>query len=113
MKPASLAGHLKLSKIIYLYDSNNISIDGSTDLAFTDDTKARFEAYGWDVQVVDGHDHDAVEKAIRQAQTTDTPSLIECRTHIGYGSPNKQDSASSHGSPLGEEGDSPHQRKTG
>ncbi|MDX1591341.1 MAG: transketolase, partial [Balneolaceae bacterium] len=60
---ASLAGHLKLSKIIYLYDSNNISIDGSTDLAFTDDTKARFEAYGWDVQVVDGHDHDAVDKA--------------------------------------------------
>jgi transketolase len=100
---ASLAGHLQLNKLIYLYDSNNISIDGSTDLAFTDNTKDRFEAYGWDVQVVDGHDHEAVDTAIRHAQTTDTPSLIECRTHIGYGSPNKQDSASSHGSPLGEE----------
>lgn len=100
---ASLAGHLKLNKLIYLYDSNNISIDGSTDLAFTDDTKMRFEAYGWDVQVIDGHDHKEIEEAIKNAQQTDTPSLIECRTHIGYGSPNKQDSASSHGAPLGEE----------
>lgn len=100
---ASMAGHMKLSKLIYLYDSNNISIDGSTDLAFTDDSKMRFESYGWDVQVIDGHDHAAIEQAIINAQKTDTPSLIECRTHIGFGSPNKQDSASSHGAPLGDE----------
>lgn len=100
---ASMAGHMKLSKMIYLYDSNSISIDGSTDLAFTDDTQKRFEAYGWDVQVIDGHNHDEIERAIKKAQKTDTPSLIECRTHIGFGSPNKQDSASSHGSPLGDE----------
>ncbi len=100
---ASLAGHLNLNKLIYLYDSNNISIDGSTDLAFTDNTKKRFEAYNWDVQVIDGHNHTEIEAAIRRAQTTDKPSLIECRTHIGFGSPNKQGSASSHGSPLGEE----------
>lgn len=100
---ASLAGHLKLNKLIYLYDSNRISIDGSTDLAFSDDTLKRFEAYGWDVQQVDGHDHDEVERAIRTAQQSDKPSLIECKTHIGFGSPNKQDTADSHGSPLGEE----------
>jgi transketolase len=100
---ASLAGHLKLKKLIYLYDSNQISIDGSTDLAFTDDTRKRFESYGWDVQTIDGHDRDEIEKAILAAQKTDTPSLIECKTHIGFGSPNKQDTADSHGSPLGEE----------
>jgi transketolase len=100
---ASLAGHLKLGKLIYLYDSNNISIDGSTDLSFTDNTKQRFEAYGWDVQVIDGHNHSEIVQAIKNAQKTDTPSLIECRTHIGFGSPNKQDTAASHGSPLGED----------
>ena len=100
---ASLAGHLKLKKLIYLYDSNQISIDGSTDLAFTDDTRKRFESYGWDVQTVDGHNREEIEKAILSAQKTDTPSLIECKTHIGFGSPNKQDTADSHGSPLGEE----------
>lgn len=100
---ASLAGHLKLSKLIYLYDSNKISIDGSTDLAFTDNTKKRFEAYGWDVQVIDGHDHTQIEKAIKHAQTTDTPSLIECKSKIGFGSPNKEGTAASHGAPLGEE----------
>jgi transketolase len=101
---ASLAGHLKLGKIIYLYDSNKISIDGSTDLAFSDDTKNRFEAYGWHVQQIDGHDRDTIEEAIREAQNrTDKPSLIECKTIIGFGSPNKEGTAASHGAPLGED----------
>lgn len=100
---ASLAGHLKLSKLIYLYDSNKITIDGSTDLAFTDDSKKRFEAYGWDVQVIDGHDHKQIEDAIKNARRTETPSLIECKTTIGYGSPNKEGTADSHGAPLGDE----------
>lgn len=100
---ASLAGHLKLSKLIYLYDSNKISIDGSTDLAFTDNTKQRFEAYGWDVQVIDGHNHAQIEEAIKKAQKTETPSLIECKSKIGFGSPNKEGTAASHGAPLGEE----------
>lgn len=98
---ASLAGHLKLSKMIVLYDDNNICIDGSTDMSFTENTRGRFEAYGWDVQEVDGHDFDAVEKAIAQAQTTQTPSIICCKTHIGYGAPTKQDTAGAHGAPLG------------
>lgn len=101
---ASMAGHMKLGKIIYLYDSNQISIDGSTDLAFTEDVPARFKSYGWHVLEVDGHDRDAVEKAIKKSQIeSGKPSLVVCKTHIGFGSPNKQDSASSHGSPLGEE----------
>jgi transketolase len=101
---ASLAGHLKLGKLIYLYDANEISIDGSTELAFTEDVSARFEGYQWHVQKVDGHDRAAVEQAIAQAQEVkDKPSLIICHTHIGFGSPNKQDSADSHGAPLGEE----------
>ncbi|MEX0661053.1 MAG: transketolase [Balneolaceae bacterium] len=100
---ASLAGHLKLDKLIYLYDSNQISIDGSTDLSFTDDTRKRFEAYGWDVQRVDGHNHKQIEEAILKAQKTNTPSLIECITTIGFGSPNKEGTADSHGAPLGEE----------
>ncbi|HEX6587906.1 MAG TPA: transketolase [Longimicrobiales bacterium] len=101
---ASLAGHLALGKLIMLYDDNEISIDGSTELAFTEDVEMRFEAYGWHVEhVEDGNDLDAVDAAIREAQAeTDMPSLIAVRTHIGYGSP-KQDSAESHGSPLGEE----------
>lgn len=98
---ASLAGHLKLSKLIYLYDSNRISIDGSTDLSFTDDSKKRFEAYGWDVQVIDGHNHNEIKQALKNAQKTNTPSLIECKTKIGYGSPNKEGTSDSHGAPLG------------
>ncbi|MEX0770112.1 MAG: transketolase [Balneolaceae bacterium] len=101
---ASLAGHLQLGKLIYLYDSNNISIDGHTDLAFTDNSLKRFEAYGWHVLEIDGHNHDEVETAIKKAQEEDgQPSLIVCHTHIGFGSPNKQDSEASHGAPLGEE----------
>ncbi len=102
---ASLAGHLKLGRIIYLYDDNLISIDGSTDLSFTEDRIARFKAYGWHVQrVEDGNDMEAIETAIRAAQEEDArPSLISVRTHIGYGSPNKQDTSSAHGEPLGAE----------
>lgn len=99
----SLAGHLKLSKMIMLYDDNNICIDGHTDLTFIDDTPKRFEAYGWDVQTVDGHNFDEIEAAIAKAQSTDTPSLICCKTKIGYGAPTKENSNSAHGAPLGEE----------
>ncbi len=103
---ASLAGHLKLGNLIYLYDDNEISIDGSTDLAFTEDVIKRFEAYGWHVSSVeDGNDLDAIDEAIRAASEDEAerPSLIRVRTHIAFGSPNKQDTAEAHGSPLGEE----------
>jgi transketolase len=102
---ASLAAHLKLGKLIFFYDDNHISIDGSTDLAFTENRVGRFEAYGWHVQQIDdGNDMEALEKAIQVAQEAkDRPSLIAVRTHIGYGSPNKQDTASAHGEPLGAE----------
>ena len=101
---ASLAGHLKLGKLIYLYDDNNITIDGSTDLSFTEDRLKRFDANGWHIQQVDGHDRDAIRRAIREAKAnTDKPSIISCKTKIGYGSPNKQGSETSHGAPLGEE----------
>jgi len=101
---ASLAGHLKLGKLIYFYDDNKISIDGPTSLSYSDDVPVRFAAYHWHVQAVDGYDMPAIDAAIRQAQAvTDRPSLIICHTHIGYGSPNKQDTADAHGSPLGEE----------
>jgi len=101
---ASLAGHLGLGNLIYLYDDNKITIDGSTDLAFTEDVLKRFEAYGWHTRAIDGHDRDAIRHAIAEAQlVSDKPSLIACRTHIGFGSPNKQDTEESHGSPLGEE----------
>ncbi|WP_154667461.1 transketolase [Niveispirillum irakense] len=97
----SLAGHLGLSKLIVLWDDNKISIDGSTDLSFTEDVQARFRAYNWDVSAVDGHDPVAIAKAIEAAKTTDKPSLIACRTTIGYGAPTKANTAGSHGSPLG------------
>ncbi|HUX10027.1 MAG TPA: transketolase, partial [Terriglobia bacterium] len=102
---ASLAGHLGLSNLIYLYDDNHISIEGSTNLAFTEDRAKRFEAYGWFVQKVgDGNDLEAIDQALKAAEAEEErPSIIMVRTHIGYGSPNKHDSASAHGSPLGEE----------
>ncbi len=98
----SLAGHLGLGKLIVLYDDNGISIDGPTSLAFTEDVLARFDAYGWHTQRVDGHDSMAVENAIANARAeTNRPSLIACKTHIGFGSPNRQDSSKAHGEPLG------------
>lgn len=101
---ASLAGHLGLGKLIYLYSDNKISIDGPTSLTFTENVGARFRAYKWHVQKVDGNDLKQVEKAIRSAQKeTKRPSLIIARTHIGYGSPNKHDTSDAHGAPLGEE----------
>jgi transketolase len=100
---ASLAGHLRLRKLIYLYDQNQISLAGGTDLTFTEDMETRFEAYGWHTRPVpDGNDTEDVARAIREAQADERPSLILCRTHIGFGSP-KQDNFSAHGSPLGEE----------
>ncbi|MDB5491119.1 MAG: Transketolase [Micavibrio sp.] len=97
----ALAGHLKLGRIIVMYDDNGISIDGPTSLSYSDDVTKRFESYHWDVQTVDGHDFAAIEKAIAHAKTTDKPSIIRCKTHIGFGAPTKQGSSSSHGSPLG------------
>ncbi len=99
----SLAGHLRLGRLIVLYDDNGISIDGPTELSFSDDTAKRFEAYGWDVRKVDGHDPAAVERSLAEARATDTPSLICCRTTIGYGAPSKAGTAGAHGSPLGDE----------
>lgn len=99
---ASLAGHLKLGKLIYLYDDNHISIDGSTDLAFTEDRGKRFEAYGWHVQhVTDGNDVRAIDRAIRKAKKDPRPSIIMCQTHIGFGLPTRQDTNKAHGEPPG------------
>jgi transketolase len=99
---ASLAGHLGLGKLIYLYDYNHISIDGPTSLSYSDDVATRFAGYHWHAQQVDGYDMPGIDAAIRAAQAvTDRPSIIICHTHIGYGSPNKQDTAEAHGAPLG------------
>jgi len=102
---ASLAGHLGLSNLIYLYDDNHISIEGPTELAFTENRAKRFEAYGWLVQTIeDGNDLKAIDAALKAAEAeTERPSIIMVRTHIAYGSPNKHDTAGAHGSPLGEE----------
>ncbi len=97
----SLAGHLRLGQLIVLYDSNDISIDGPTSLACSDDAIGRFEAVGWHAQRVDGHDPEAVAAAITAARAAPAPSLIECRTVIGYGAPTKAGTAASHGAPLG------------
>jgi transketolase len=100
---ASLAGHLKLGKLIYLYDDNRVTLSAGTDITFTEDRARRFEAYGWHVQsVADGNKLAAIDAALRTARAeTERPSLILARTHIGYGAPGKQDSFESHGSPLG------------
>lgn len=102
---ASLAGHLKLGKLIYLYDNNHITLSESTQLSFTEDRAKRFEAYGWQTQIInDGNNLDAIDEAIQLARReTDRPSLILVRTHIGYGSPHKHDTFEAHGSALGEE----------
>ena len=102
---ASLAGHLGLGKLICLYDCNRISIEGSTDIAFTEDVAGRFKAFGWQIiQVEDGNDLESIEKAFQQARSDgDHPSLVVLHTHIAFGSPNKQDSADAHGAPLGRE----------
>ncbi|MDX9866863.1 MAG: transketolase [Kiritimatiellia bacterium] len=100
----SLAGHLKLDRVVLFYDSNGITIEGSTDLALSDDAKKRFQAYQWHVLETDGHDLDAIDRTIRKAmRLTGKPVMILCKTHIGKGSPNKQDSHEAHGAPLGEE----------
>ena len=98
---ASFAGHLGLSKLIVLWDDNQISIDGPTSLSFTDDTLNRFRAYGWDVREIDGHNPQQIHTAIEYARTTDAPSLIACKTIIGYGAPTKGGTHHCHGSPLG------------
>jgi transketolase len=99
---ASLAGHLRLGKLIVLYDDNHIQLDGPTAMAWSEDVPARFDAYGWHTQrVTDGNDTAAIASAIEAAQADERPSLIAVRTHIGFGSPNKQDSQKAHGAPLG------------
>ena len=101
---ASMAGHMGLSRLIVLFDDNSISIDGSTDLAVSEDTTARFQAYGWQVLAVDGHDMDAVSAAIAEARADNArPSLIRCQTVIGFGAPKKAGTAGAHGAPLGAE----------
>lgn len=97
----SLAGHLRLSRLIVLYDDNRISIDGPTDLALSDDALGRFKASHWAAEAVDGHDPEQVAEAITRAKERDRPSLIACRTVIGFGAPHKQGTAATHGSPLG------------
>ena len=99
----SLAGHLKLSKLIVLFDDNKITIDGPTDLSVSDDQIARFKASGWDAAAVDGHDPEAVSATIAHAKSTDAPSLIACRTQIGFGAPNLAGTSKTHGAPLGED----------
>jgi transketolase len=101
---ASLAGHLQLDNLIWIYDSNQITIEGGTDLAFTEDTAARFEAYGWNIETVaDVNDIEVLETALVEADKSDKPTLVVVNSHIAFGAPNKQDSASAHGAPLGED----------
>jgi transketolase len=97
----SLAGHLKLKNLVMLFDNNSISIDGPTNLAVSDNFKKRFESYGWDYILVNGHNEKEIFKALKKVQKAKRPSVISCKTKIGYGSPNKSGKSSSHGSPLG------------
>ena len=99
----SMAGNLKLSKLIVLWDDNDICIDGPTDMTLADDQHARFKASNWNTLAVDGHDPDAIAAAMEQAQNSDKPTMIACKTVIGRGAPNKQGTSSSHGAPLGDE----------
>ncbi len=100
----ALAGHLKLDKLVVLYDDNSITIEGATDLAYSDDVRKRFEGYHWQVLEIDGHDHGEIDRAIEIAKaSTDAPTLICCRTRIAKGSPNKEGTAASHGAPLGDD----------
>ena len=110
---ASLAGHLKLGKLVVLFDDNNISIDGPVDMACSDNQMARFAAHGWHVLDCDGHDHGAIADAIEAARNEPRPSLIACKTVIGYGAPNKQGTAATHGAPLGDEEISATREKLG
>lgn len=101
---ASIAGHLGLGNIIYIYDDNHISIEGDTELAYSDDVEERFEGYGWHVQRINGHDREAADQAIEAAKREDRrPSIIIARTHIGYGAPHKQDTKEAHGEAFGED----------
>jgi transketolase len=109
----SLAGQLKLSKLIVLFDDNDICIDGPTDMTVGDDQQARFKASGWDVQAVDGHDAEAVTAAISAAKASDTPSMIACKTIIGFGAPNKQGTSGTHGAPIGDDELALAREKTG
>ncbi len=99
----SLAGHLRLKNLVLLFDNNSISIDGPTSLAVSDNFKKRFQSYGWDYIEIDGHKENEIFKALKKVQNAKKPSVISCKTKIGYGSPNKSGKASSHGSPLGDE----------
>ncbi|MBN2029904.1 transketolase [bacterium] len=101
---ASVAGHLQLGNIIYIYDDNRVTIDGQTNLTFSEDVEKRFQAYGWHTLTIDGHNHEEIGSAIELGiKTQNKPTLIIAKTHIGYGSPNRQDSSVSHGAPLGED----------
>jgi len=99
----SLAGHLKLKNLIVFFDNNKISIDGATSLSVSDNYKKRFESYGWSFLEVDGHNEKQISKSITKASKSNKPTVISCKTIIGFGSPNKSGKASSHGSPLGDE----------
>jgi len=99
----SLAGHLKLKNLIMLFDNNSISIDGPTNLSVSDNFKKRFESYGWDYILIDGHNEKQISRALKKVQKAKKPTVISCKTIIGFGSPNKSGKASAHGSPLGED----------